>query len=61
MVQVKKLIGYPTTYFLYGLGHLFSKAMHVERLGWLYPVYNHLMICSVDVQDWSKVEGPWGK
>jgi hypothetical protein len=57
---MKKFIGCIVTWILYWLGDLVSKPMYYIDLWWLYPVYNRLMIWSVDVQDWSGADGPWG-
>jgi hypothetical protein len=58
---MKKFIGYVVSWALYWLGDLVSKPMHYRYGYWLYPVYNRLMCWSVDVQDWAKVDGPWGE
>jgi len=58
---MRKLIGYIVSWALYWLGDLVSKPMHYFDWAWLYPVYNHLMIWSADVQDWSGANGPWGE
>lgn len=57
---MRKLIGYIVSWVLYWLGDLTSKPLHYLNWWWLYPVYNRLMIWSVDVQDWSGADGPWG-
>lgn len=58
---MKKIVAWPVSWALYWLGHLTSKPMHWTYGYWLYPVYNRLMIWSVDAQDWGKVpNGPWG-
>ena len=58
---MKKIIGYILSWTLYWLGDLASKPMHYFDWGWIYPVYNRLMIWSTDVQDWSGADGPWGE
>jgi hypothetical protein len=56
---MRKFIGYVLSWTLFWLGDLISKPLHYLNWWWLYPVYNRLMICSADVQDWSKANGPW--
>jgi hypothetical protein len=56
---MRKFIGYVVSWILYWLGDLTSKPMNYLDWYWLYPVYNRLMCWSVDVQDWSKADGPW--
>jgi hypothetical protein len=56
---MRKFIGYVVSWTLYWLGDFVSKPLHYFDWWWLYPVYNRLMICSVDVQDWSGAKGPW--
>jgi hypothetical protein len=57
---MKKLIGYILSWVLYCLGDLVSRPMNwFEWAWWLYPVYNRLMICSYDVQEWGGNFGPW--
>jgi len=45
-------------YILYYLGDFVSKLMNTELTGWLYPVYNKLMIWSSELDDdgviWKK-------
>jgi hypothetical protein len=56
---MRKNIGYVISWTLYWVGHCTSIPMHWTYGYWLYPVYNCLMCWSVDVQDWSKADGPW--
>ena len=56
---MRKLSGYIISWSLYWLGDLVSYPMHYFDWAWLYPIYNRLMIASVDVQDWAKIDGPW--
>jgi len=48
-------------YILYYLGDFVSKLMNTELTGWLYPVYNKLMIWSSELDDegviWQKHDG----
>lgn len=45
-------------YILYYLGDLVSKPMHYFDWGWLYPIYNWLMIKSGDFDINHKIWGP---
>lgn len=55
---MKKAIGWLAAWALFWMGHAVSRPM--ERFDWpLYPIYNRLMLASVDVQDWAAVSGPW--
>ena len=56
---MRKFIGYILSWTLYWLGDLVSKPMHYLDWGWLYPVYNRLMIWSYDIQECSVNLGPW--
>jgi len=56
---MKKLFGYVTAWLCFILGDMVSNCMNTGFTGWLYPVYNKLMVASVHIQDWSKCDGPW--
>lgn len=45
---------------LWAAGHMVSKVMNNGVLYWLYPLYNRLMMWSVDVEDWAGVSIMWG-
>jgi hypothetical protein len=55
---MKKVLGWMISWLLYAAGDLVSRCMNTGFTGWLYPVYNKLMIASVKVQDWSGAKGP---
>lgn len=44
---------------LYWMGDVVSHPMIWFDSGWLYSVYNWLMLRSGDVQDWAGLDGPW--
>lgn len=46
-------------YILYYLGDVISRPMVRFDLGWLYPIYNKLMIASADLQERHHTRGPW--
>ena len=47
-------------WLLYGMGHVISRPMvRFDRMAWIYPVYNRLMLASVAVQG-DDPRGPWG-
>lgn len=50
---MKKVLAWPAMYTCFWLGHFVSKLMHCEPLGRMYPVYNRLMMWSVDLNDWA--------
>jgi len=55
-----KYLAYVLTWSLFWIGHGVSGVMNVPLFEWVYPLYNKLMIASIDVQDKYKVEnGPW--
>ena len=56
---MRKAIGYIVSWALYWLGDWTSKPMHYLNWAWLYPVYNHLMYWSYDIQEWGGDCGPW--
>lgn len=56
---MKRIVGYLASWALFWLGDITAKLMNHDPLAWLYPVYNRIMGWSVDVQDWSGVDGPW--
>jgi hypothetical protein len=46
---------------LFWLGDLVSRPMWRYDFGFLYPIYNNLMIWSSNIQDWGSANGPWKK
>lgn len=51
---------YWLAWLLYGLGGAVSRLMNLwEPLGYLYPVYNRLMLWSLAVQRRFGLSGPW--
>ncbi|PPD52545.1 MAG: hypothetical protein CTY12_06280 [Methylotenera sp.] len=59
---MKKIIGWPLAWGLFWLGDLVSKPMYyIECMAWLYPLYNALMSWSSHIQEWAKLESPWGE
>jgi hypothetical protein len=58
---MRKLVAYIVSWSLYWLGHLTSYLLNFDSMWWLYPVYNRLMIASVQVQDWAGNTTPWHK
>jgi len=59
---MKKLIAWPATWSLYWAGHVVSLPLNRwDCFAWLYPMYNHLMGWSYNIQYWADVEGPWVK
>lgn len=58
---MKKLIACVLSILFYSMGHVVSLMMHTGFTGWLYPLYNKLMIWSGDLETWADVEVMWGK
>lgn len=55
-----KVIAWLISWLLYWAGHLTSVIMHsADVFGYLYPLYNRLMIWSFSVQCWADNESPW--
>ena len=54
---MKKAIALVVSWCFYVCGDATSRCMF-DGTGWLYPVYNCLMLASVAVQDWGG-SGPW--
>ena len=61
---MKKVIGWPAVWILYGAGHVLSRPL----MWWdwadclapvLYPPYNWCMIASGYAQDWAGLKSPW--
>lgn len=46
------------SYILYYAGDLISRPMNRFDWGWLYPLYNRLMLWSVSLQGKAN-KGPW--
>ena len=60
MKYIVSIICYLLSWILFLVGDLVSKVMHLtEDLGHLYPLYNKLMIWSVNVQDFAGNKSPW--
>jgi hypothetical protein len=56
---MKKIIARISSEILYYLGDWISYPMHYFDWAWLYPIYNKLMMYSIDIQDWAKNDKPW--
>jgi len=56
---MKKIIGWPLMHACYWSGDALSRIMY-WRLGHLYPVYNWLMVRSLELNDWADL-GWWKK
>ena len=56
---IKKILARIASEILYYLGDWTSRPM--SRFDWalLYPVYNQLMIWSINIQDWAGNAEPW--
>ena len=63
--DMKILIGWPLSWGLYLIGHIFyfllMRHLYNELLSWLYRPYNWLMVASLNVQLWGGNYGPWYK
>ena len=59
--MMRKLIGYIVSWTLYWFGHLTSYLLNFDSMWWLYPVYNRLMLWSLNAQDWAGNATPWVK
>ena len=56
--KMKKPLAWAASWALYGLGHAVSIPMcKWDRMAFLYPVYNWLMLRSSRVRDWGGL--PW--
>jgi len=58
---MKKIIARIVSEMLYYLGHWISFPMQWFDWTWLYPIYNQLMNCSSNIQDWAGNDRPWKK
>lgn len=56
---MKVLAAYVVSFCCFWLGHGISLVMNNAVLWRLYPVYNRLMICSSEVEDWAGIEFMW--
>lgn len=58
---MKKLIGYPTTWLLYYLGHYMCQLdnMLYGKLNFIYRAYQWCHTTSCDIQDWASLDKPW--
>ena len=57
---MKKIVAFPLTWLLYGIGHLVSKLLFIPKCPeFIYNLYSTLMIWSSDVQDWAGLSSPW--
>jgi hypothetical protein len=50
---MKKAIAWVGCQVTFWLGHGISRIYNNRWLAWLYPVYNRLMIWSLDINDWG--------
>lgn len=56
---MKKIIGFIGSNFLYWLGNLIFKLTKHIHIFW--NMYQKLMITSIRIQDWAKLDKPWGR
>jgi len=62
-----KYLFWPIPWILFGMGHAASLALNwvsnkwpEYECGWMYTVYNRLMLASSGVQDYFGFKSPWG-
>lgn len=61
LIHLKKIVAWPTTWILFGIGHLISKLMDLIYFDPIYSAYNATMGASIAVQDWARLKSPWKK
>jgi hypothetical protein len=60
MARAKQVLILLASWAIFSFGHLISWPMRWFRWGWLYPIYNRLMVTSHNVQGPS-ARGPWSE
>ena len=58
---MKKLLGYIGSYSCYWIGDLFSKILVKFPTPIIFIGYQQFMEWSCNIQDWAKLDKPWGK
>jgi len=57
---MKKIIGFLPCWGCFWLGHWISLLFEVFEWGWLYSIYNGLMLWSLNINDWAGLD-VWSK
>lgn len=56
---MKVLAAYVASFVCFWLGHAVSQFMRWDCMSFVYPLYNRLMLASVDAEDWAGIEFMW--
>lgn len=58
--MIKRMIAFPVSWMLFGIGHAVSYLLQWKYTFFVYPIYTWHMLKSYDVQEWGDVQrGPW--